>query len=65
MQVRLNGKNISTQTTTLLHLLQEYKIDTKSIAVAINLEVIKRDKWDTHSLKEGDTIECLTFLGGG
>ncbi|MDE5603827.1 MAG: sulfur carrier protein ThiS, partial [Helicobacter sp.] len=51
MQIKLNGQNISTQTTTLLHLLQEYKIDTKSIAVAINLEVIKQDKWDTHSLK--------------
>ncbi|WP_104721976.1 sulfur carrier protein ThiS [Helicobacter mesocricetorum] len=65
MQVKLNGQDISTQTTTLLHLLQEYKIDTKSIAVAINLEVIKEDKWHTHPLKDGDTIECLTFLGGG
>ncbi|MDE5591545.1 MAG: sulfur carrier protein ThiS [Helicobacter sp.] len=65
MQVRLNGESISTQATSLLHLLKEYQIDTKSIAVAINLEVIKQDKWDSYSLKEGDNIECLTFLGGG
>lgn len=37
----------------------------KSVAVSINLEIIKQDKWNTYELKNGDVIECLTFMGGG
>ncbi|TLD85039.1 sulfur carrier protein ThiS [Helicobacter sp. MIT 11-5569] len=65
MQIKLNGDIINTESKNVLELLQEYKIETKSVAVAINLEIIKQDKWDSHLLKENDVIECLTFMGGG
>ena len=65
MEVKLNGKQIQTDSKSLLELLQEYHIEQKSVAVPINLEIIKQDKWNTYELKNGDVIECLTFMGGG
>ncbi|WP_416863538.1 sulfur carrier protein ThiS, partial [Helicobacter ganmani] len=65
MQIKLNGNIIHTESKNVLELLQEYKIETKSVAVAINLEIVKQEKWDSFLLKENDIIECLTFMGGG
>lgn len=65
MQIKLNGSLINTESQNVLELLREYKIETKSVAVAINLEVIKQDKWDSYLLQENDVVECLTFMGGG
>ncbi|MDA3966667.1 MULTISPECIES: sulfur carrier protein ThiS [Helicobacter] len=65
MNIKLNGQHISTDSKMLLELLQEYSIDTKSIAVAINMEIIKQEKWATTSIKNNDVIECLSFFGGG
>ncbi|MBD5164317.1 sulfur carrier protein ThiS [Helicobacter sp.] len=65
MQIKLNGNFINTESQNVLELLREYKIETKSVAVAINLEVIKQDKWDSYLLQENDVVECLTFMGGG
>ncbi|WP_299546729.1 sulfur carrier protein ThiS [uncultured Helicobacter sp.] len=65
MQIKLNGNPINTESKTILDLLLEYAIDRKSIAVAINMEIIKQEKWESYFLKENDVIECLTFMGGG
>ena len=65
MESKLNGQFIATHSKNLLELLKEYKIEQKSIAIAVNLEVIKQDQWESYMLKNGDVIECFTFLGGG
>ena len=65
MQIKLNGKIIQTESKTIANLLEEYAIAAKSVAVAVNLEVIKQEKWDSYSLKENDVGEWLTFMGGG
>lgn len=65
MQLKLNGEQISTESSNILELLQEYKIQEKSVAVAVNMEIIKKDSWEKFCLTENDNIECLTFMGGG
>ena len=65
MELKLNGPFIATHSKNLLELLKEYKIEQKSVAIAVNLEVIKQDQWESYMLKNGDVIECFTFLGGG
>ncbi|WP_297810003.1 sulfur carrier protein ThiS [uncultured Helicobacter sp.] len=65
MQIKLNGNTIHTESKNILELLQEYKIESKSIAVAINLEIIKQENWNSYLLQENDVVECLTFMGGG
>ncbi|WP_279128656.1 sulfur carrier protein ThiS [Helicobacter winghamensis] len=65
MQIKLNGKIINTESKNILELLLEYSIEHKSIVVAVNMEIIKQEKWQSYTIKENDTIECLTFMGGG
>lgn len=65
MQIKLNGEIIHTNSKTITNLLEEYSITAKSVVVAVNLEVVKQEKWDSYYLKENDIIECLTFMGGG
>ena len=65
MELKLNGQFIATHSKNLLELLKEYKIEQKSVAIAVNLEVIKQDQWESYMLKNGDVIGCFTFLGGG
>jgi sulfur carrier protein len=66
MQIIINGqtKEVS-QNTTLLQLIKELKLEGKVMAAAINMEIVKKDKWDKTVLKEDDKIELLDFVGGG
>ena len=35
------------------------------MAVAINMQVIKKSLWESYVLQNGDEIEILDFVGGG
>ena len=65
MQIKLNGNLVKTESKNILELLLEYSIEHKSIAVAVNMEIIKQENWKSCAIKENDVIECLTFMGGG
>ncbi len=66
MKITINGieKDIN-HDTTLKALLEELEILDKTMAVAINMQIVKKDKWDKYVLKEGDKVEALNFVGGG
>jgi len=66
MKIIVNGqvKNIS-EGIVLSSLLDDLKIDRERIAVEINLEIIKKDRYESLKLVEGDRIEILQFVGGG
>ena len=40
-------------------------IKTERVAVELNLEILDRKDFDHRSLKEGDRVEILSFIGGG
>ncbi len=66
MEIIVNGikKNINPE-TTLLDILEELKVKDKTMAVAVNMEIVKEKEWSTHTLKENDKVELLHFVGGG
>jgi sulfur carrier protein len=35
------------------------------VAVELNLEIVPRSNWDTTTLKTGDKLEVVHFVGGG
>jgi sulfur carrier protein len=53
------------QNTTIKELLEELKVLDKTMAVAVNMKIVKKDEWDKFKLKENDKIEALNFVGGG
>jgi len=66
MKITINGieKEIK-KNTTIKKLLEELKVLDKTMAVAVNMKIIKKDEWDKYTLNEGDKIEALNFVGGG
>jgi len=66
MKLKVNGKEIETKNgITILQLLKELKIEDKTMATAVNMNVVKKEEWNGFKLKENDKVEFLTFVGGG
>ncbi|GAB6045222.1 sulfur carrier protein ThiS [Caminibacter profundus] len=66
MKITINGieKDIP-KNTTIKKLLESLQVLDKTMAVAVNMKIIKKDNWDKHIINEGDKIEALNFVGGG
>lgn len=65
LRVIVNGEEYMTEKQTISQLLKEMGITPDRVAVEVNLKVIKRSDFDNFSLKEGDVIEIVRFVGGG
>lgn len=50
---------------TVSALLAHLKIDPRRVAVEHNLLVVKRGAYDMTTIREGDEIEIVNFVGGG
>jgi len=50
---------------TLTALLAQLDIDPRRVAVEHNLDVVKRARYDSTQIQEGDRIEIVNFVGGG
>ena len=66
MKVTVNGEvKEFPEGTTLQRIIETLGIAEKVMAAAVNMEVVKKEKWDECTPKEGDKIELLHFVGGG
>ena len=65
MQVKINGKAEEVQGATVLDLLKAKNIDPHMVAVELNNTMLERDHLATTSVKEGDQVEFLFYMGGG
>jgi sulfur carrier protein len=50
---------------TLLEIVRFFKIEEKVMALAVNMQIIKKDKWKEYIVQDGDRLEMLQFVGGG
>jgi len=50
---------------SLSQIIESLQVQDKVMAVAVNMEVVKKENWHTYSPKDGDEIELLNFVGGG
>lgn len=66
MTIRLNGEPYEIAAPlTISDLLASLDIDHRRVAVEHNLIVIKRDRYDTTIVDNGDGIEIVNLVGGG
>ncbi len=66
MTIRLNGDQVELAAPlTIAALLAHLKIDPRLVAVEHNVEVIKRARYETTVVNEGDEVEIVNFVGGG
>ena len=66
MTIIVNGETKEYNTElTLLEMMNKLDIVDKVMAAAVNMNIVKQDVWDTHTLNDGDKVELLDFVGGG
>lgn len=66
LQIQVNGQPRDCRSgSTVGDLLRELEIKTERVAVELNLEILDRKDFERRSLKQGDRVEILSFIGGG
>jgi len=51
--------------TTIAQLLESLRLDPRTLAVELNLDVIPRGRHAECLLHDGDRLEIVTLVGGG
>ncbi|MGB0990631.1 thiamine biosynthesis protein ThiS [Arcobacter sp. F155] len=66
MELIVNGENKNfPDNSTLQAIIDELRIEEKVMAAAVNMEIVKKDEWNSYTVKENDKLELLQFVGGG
>jgi thiamine biosynthesis protein ThiS len=66
LKIRLNGDpHELAAPMTVLQLLEQLGIDPRIVAVEHNLTIVKRDRYGSTMIEEGDEVEIVRFVGGG
>ena len=62
---RINGEDKALAGINLLEYLNDAGYQLEKIVVERNLEIIPRDQLENVVIQENDSIEVLSFVGGG
>ncbi|MDO9207231.1 MAG: sulfur carrier protein ThiS [Sulfuricurvum sp.] len=66
MDIKVNGEVREMNEGSTLHdLIHTLGLEERVMAAAVNMQIVKKDAWDSAVLNDGDTIELLDFVGGG
>lgn len=66
MEITVNGEKKEYPTgISLSELLKYLDIDERYVALELNFKVIPRSQFSEKLLSENDTLEIVTFVGGG
>ena len=66
IQVAVNGEDVSVPTgSTLAELLKRLSLEGRPVAVEHNRRVVPKAEHGAVRLNHGDTVEIVTFVGGG
>ncbi len=66
MKLIVNGENKEVKENIKVgELLDELGIREKTMAVAVDMQVVKKENWNEKVLQNRQTVEFLRFVGGG
>ena len=63
--VKINGIPTDADGTTVLDYLTSHGYDPKRVAVERNCEIVPKATYPQVILQDGDTVEVVSFVGGG
>ncbi len=63
--VKVNGEEIDIAGKTLSEYLSSANFDMQRIAVERNGDIVPRAQYDKTTLADGDSVEVVSFVGGG
>lgn len=66
MQIIVNGETREfNESITLQEVITTLKIEDKVMAAAVNMQIVKKEQWESFKLNNEDKLELLQFVGGG
>ena len=67
MKIHVSGKVIEVEDNiTVLQLMEQQKVETAQyVTVVVNKAFLPMDRYECFSLRDGDTVEFLYYMGGG
>jgi len=65
MRVTINGKPEEVAGGTVLEVLKTKDVEPQMVAIELNAKILGRDELGSTTLKEGDALEILFYMGGG
>ena len=65
IMIKVNGDLVDAAGKTVAEYLATTKFDLKRIAVEKNDEIVPKARYADTILKEGDSLEVVSFVGGG
>ena len=63
--VKLNGEELNIEGKTVEEYLATTNYDPKRIAVERNGDIVPKSQYCETVLKDGDSVEVVSFVGGG
>ena len=63
--VKINGAMVEAEGVSIKRYLLENGYDLKRIAVELNGDILTKSKYENTYLNDGDSIEIVSFVGGG
>ena len=63
--ISINGEKVEYGNISLFEYLESTQYDIRRIAVEINGEIITKAEYENTVLHDGDSIEIVSFVGGG
>ncbi len=63
--VKINGEEKKVLGKTVAEYLLSNGYDIKRVAVELNGEILPKAQYECTSLKDGDSVEVVSFVGGG
>ncbi len=66
MHLFINGEDKTfSDALTLAQLVEQLGMKGDRVAVELNREIVSRAQWTETTLKDGDRLEVVHFVGGG
>lgn len=63
--VTINGEEKNVQGKKVASYLNENGYDIKRVAVELNGDILPKSQYEGTALKDGDSVEIVSFVGGG
>lgn len=65
ISITVNGETRRSEAATIAGLVRELGLKPEKVAVEANAVIVPRSTLDDASLKDGDVLEIVHFVGGG
>ena len=65
MNITINGTAQHITTNKLSDIVSSYCKQSKHVITELNGTIVPSDQWGQTPIKDGDTLELVTFVGGG